>query len=81
MYVYMTCLQFISAFRFKCKRCVNNIQVRAPLEGSDTNSDLSQWHHAADRKGLVDLVLKGAWDQTISFTFHHRSHEEQRHTV
>lgn len=70
---------FIS--RFKCKRCVNNIQVRGPPEGSDTNSDLSQWHHSADKKGLVDVVLKGAWDETISFTFHHKSHEEQRQTV
>lgn len=66
---------------FKCKRCVNNIQVRGPPEGSDTNSDLSQWHHSADKKGLVDVVLKGAWDETISFTFHHKSHEEQRQTV
>lgn len=66
---------------FKCKRCVNSIQVRGPPEGSDTNSDLSQWHHSADKRGLVDVVLKGAWDETISFTFHHKSHEEQRQTV
>ncbi|XP_055996293.1 DNA repair and recombination protein RAD54-like [Ostrea edulis] len=67
--------------KFKCKRCVNNIQVRPPPEGSDTNSNLSQWHHASDKRGLVDVVLKGAWDETISFTFHHKSHEEQRQTV
>lgn len=67
--------------KFKCRRCVNNIQVRPPPADSDCNSDLSQWHHSADKKGLTDLVLKGAWDSALSFVFHHRSHEEQRKTV
>lgn len=67
--------------KFKCKRCVNNIQVKSPPPDSDCNSDLSQWNHSADKKGLQDLVLKGAWDSSISFVFHHRSHEEQRLTV
>ncbi|KAL3870083.1 hypothetical protein ACJMK2_042697 [Sinanodonta woodiana] len=67
--------------KFKCRRCVNNIQVKPPPPDSDCNSDLSQWHHSADKKGLVDIILKGSWDSAISFVFHHRSHEEQRQTV
>ncbi|XP_012945594.1 DNA repair and recombination protein RAD54-like [Aplysia californica] len=67
--------------KFKCRRCVNNIQVKAPPEGSDCNSDLSQWNHSADKKGLEDVLLKGAWESSITFAFHHRSHEEQRQTV
>lgn len=67
--------------KIKCRRCVNNIQVRLPPDGSDCNSDLSQWYHSADKKGLVDLILKGAWESAVSFTFHHWSHEEQRKTA
>ncbi|KAK6180160.1 hypothetical protein SNE40_012358 [Patella caerulea] len=67
--------------KFRCRRCVNNIQVRPPAPDTDCNSDLSQWNHCADKKGLVDLALKSAWDSAISFTFYHHSHEEQRKTV
>ncbi|XP_021339494.1 DNA repair and recombination protein RAD54-like [Mizuhopecten yessoensis] len=67
--------------KFKCKRCVNNIQVKPPPEGSDCNSDLSLWHHSTDKKGLDDLVFKGSWNPAISFVFHHNSHEEQHKTV
>ncbi|XP_076440944.1 DNA repair and recombination protein RAD54-like isoform X2 [Babylonia areolata] len=67
--------------KFRCRRCVNNIQVKGPPEGSDCNADLSQWNHCADKKGLSDVVLKGVWNSTISFVFHHWSHEEQRKTV
>lgn len=67
--------------KFKCRRCVNNIQVKPPPPDTDCNSDMSQWHHSTDKKGLHDLVLKGAWDSSISFVFHHHSHEEQRLTV
>ncbi|KAL4236946.1 DNA repair and recombination protein RAD54-like [Mactra antiquata] len=69
--------------KFKCRRCVNNIQVKPPPEDSDCNSDLSLWQHSTDKKGLNDLVLKGAWnpDTPISFIFHHHSHEKQRVTV
>ncbi|KAL5016382.1 hypothetical protein ScPMuIL_005971 [Solemya velum] len=67
--------------KFKCRRCVNNIQVKPPPPDSDCNSDLSQWCHSADKKGLVDIILKGAWDPGISFVFHHRSHEKQKETV
>ncbi|KAJ1169832.1 hypothetical protein NDU88_001720 [Pleurodeles waltl] len=64
--------------KFKCRRCVNGHQVRPPAEGSDCTSDLSQWNHCADKRGLQDSALYSAWDAAISFVFHHRSHEEQR---
>ncbi|XP_068054749.1 DNA repair and recombination protein RAD54-like isoform X2 [Anomalospiza imberbis] len=64
--------------KIKCRRCVNGHQVRPPPDGSDCTSDLSQWHHCADRRGLQDSVLKAAWDAAVTFTFHHHSHEEQR---
>ncbi|XP_059140209.1 DNA repair and recombination protein RAD54-like isoform X2 [Physella acuta] len=67
--------------KFKCKRCVNNIQVKPPPEDSDCTCDLSQWNHSADKKGLIDVILKGAWHSSVTFTFHHKSHEEQRITV
>ncbi|PVD23054.1 hypothetical protein C0Q70_16316 [Pomacea canaliculata] len=67
--------------KFKCKRCINNIQVRGPPEGTDCNSDLSQWHHCADKKGLSDTALKTVWTSSVSFVFHHWSHEEQRKTA
>lgn len=65
--------------KFKCKRCVNNIQVTLPPENSDCTSDLSNWYHCADKKNLADLVLKQCWDlaKTISFVFHHRSAQVQ----
>ncbi|CAH1775691.1 unnamed protein product [Owenia fusiformis] len=68
--------------KFKCQRCVNNIQVRPPPPDSDCASNLSHWNHNTDKKGLVDVVLKGAWEtKAISFVFHHRSHEKQKQTA
>ncbi|XP_052774234.1 DNA repair and recombination protein RAD54-like isoform X2 [Mya arenaria] len=69
--------------KIKCRRCVNNIQVKGPPEGSDCNSNLSQWNHAADKKGLPDLTLKGAWvaGTPVTYVFHHHSHVQQRVTV
>ncbi|XP_069795055.1 DNA repair and recombination protein RAD54-like isoform X2 [Narcine bancroftii] len=64
--------------RLKCRRCVNGHQVRPPPEGSDCTSDLSQWNHCANKRGLQDTVLQSAWDAAVSFVFHHHSHEEQR---
>ena len=56
--------------------------MRGPAEDSDCNSDLSQWNHCADKKGVVDVMLKGAWEtNAVSFVFHHRSHEAQKVTV
>lgn len=62
-------------FRLKCKRCLNNIQIKIPPETSDCTSDLSQWYHSANNKGIPDDVLTQAWQFTkyVSFVFHHRS--------
>jgi len=62
--------------RFKCRRCVNNIQVKAPPGNADCTNDLSLWHHCAASKGLVDTVLKRAWVAGVSFVFHQKSHEQ-----
>ncbi|CAL8098883.1 unnamed protein product [Orchesella dallaii] len=60
----------------KCTRCVNGIQVKKPPENSDCNSDLSDWNHTRDRKGIPDLALKQVHPSgIISFVFHHISHE------
>ncbi|XP_038616441.1 DNA repair and recombination protein RAD54-like [Tachyglossus aculeatus] len=69
--------------KLKCCRCVNGHQVRPPPAGTDCTSDLSQWHHCADKRGLRDAVLQAAWvpaaaATAISFVFHQQSHEEQR---
>ncbi|XP_065830835.1 DNA repair and recombination protein RAD54-like [Oscarella lobularis] len=65
--------------RLKCRRCVNNVQTRGPPPNSDCSSDVSNWNHCVDRKGLVDSVLKTAMDgkTPVSFVFHHQSHENQ----
>ncbi|KAK1340147.1 hypothetical protein QTO34_018711 [Cnephaeus nilssonii] len=67
--------------RLRCCRCVNNHQIRPPPDGSDCTSDLAQWNHSTDKRGLRDEVLQAAWDAAstaITFVFHQRSHEEQR---
>ncbi|CAM9339661.1 unnamed protein product [Rangifer tarandus platyrhynchus] len=67
--------------RLRCRRCVNNHQVWPPPDGSDCTSDLAQWNHSTDKRGLKDEVLQAAWDAAstaITFVFHQRSHEEQR---
>uniref|UniRef100_A0A3Q2G2S0 DNA repair and recombination protein RAD54-like n=1 Tax=Cyprinodon variegatus TaxID=28743 RepID=A0A3Q2G2S0_CYPVA len=63
---------------FHCRRCVNGREVRPPPEGTDCTSDLSQWNHCSDKKGLRDQVLKASWDSAVSFVFHQRSHENQK---
>ena len=69
--------------RFNCQRCLLGRQMKAPPTDSDTNSDLSQWHHCSvDKRGVEDMVLKKVWDpKTISFVFHHKSHEKRIETV
>ncbi|KAG8507670.1 DNA repair and recombination protein RAD54-like, partial [Galemys pyrenaicus] len=67
--------------RLHCRRCVNNHQVWPPPDGSDCTSDLAQWNHSTDKRGLKDEVLQAAWDAAstaITFVFHQRSHEDQR---
>lgn len=67
--------------RFRCRRCVSGREVRPPAEESDCTSDLSQWNHCFDKKGLRDQVLKASWDAAVSFVFHQRSHENQKGVV
>ncbi|KAF0042468.1 hypothetical protein F2P81_006000 [Scophthalmus maximus] len=64
--------------RFRCHRCVNGQEVRPPADNSDCTSDLSQWNHCYNKKGLGDQVLKASWDAAVSFVFHQRSHEDQK---
>ncbi|XP_066586885.1 DNA repair and recombination protein RAD54-like [Prorops nasuta] len=61
--------------KFKCKRCVNGIEVKGPPENSDCNSDLSEWRHAHNARTLPDIPLRQCWSSGISFVFHHRSKE------
>ncbi|XP_056271278.1 DNA repair and recombination protein RAD54-like [Pseudoliparis swirei] len=67
--------------RFRCRRCVNGREVRPPTDDSDCTSNLSQWNHCFDKKGLRDQVLKASWDAAVSFVFHQRSHEDQKGVV
>lgn len=67
--------------KFRCRRCVNGREVRPPPDDSDCTSDLSQWNHCFDKKGLRDQVLKASWDAAVSFVFHQRSHEDQKGVV
>ncbi|XP_025989473.1 DNA repair and recombination protein RAD54-like [Solenopsis invicta] len=62
--------------KFKCKRCVNGIEVKGPPEQSDCNSDLSDWRHSHNPRHLPDIPLRQCWPSGISFVFHHRSHEQ-----
>lgn len=63
--------------KFKCRRCVNGIQVKAPREDADCTCDLSEWHHCADGRGIQDTMLRQCWPAGISFVFHQRSHEQK----
>jgi len=62
--------------KFKCRRCVNGIQVRPPPPDTDCNSDMTHWHHCTSKKGLNDMALKQCWEAGITFVFHHKSHEQ-----
>ncbi|CAF0955238.1 unnamed protein product [Adineta steineri] len=65
--------------KFKCKRCMNQMQIKAPSDEADCSCDLSQWHHCWDKRNLVDQLLKQIWrDDVISFVFHQRSHEQKK---
>ncbi|KAK9745329.1 SNF2-related domain [Popillia japonica] len=61
--------------KLKCERCVNKIQTKNPPEEADCTSDVANWYHCWDKKGLADIVLKQIWDMSmyISFVFHQKS--------
>ncbi|XP_065657534.1 DNA repair and recombination protein RAD54-like isoform X2 [Hydra vulgaris] len=61
--------------RLKCRRCVNNVQVKAPPDQADCTNDLTLWNHSASTKGVSDIILKRAWNSGISFVFHQKSHD------
>lgn len=61
--------------KFKCRRCVNGIQVKAPPEDADCTGNLTVWNHCENGKGLRDKLLSQAWNAGISFIFHQKSHE------
>lgn len=49
--------------------------MKLPPETSDCTSDLSQWYHCSNNRGLPDTVISKAWEisEKVSFIFHHRS--------
>lgn len=40
---------------------------------SDCTNDLSCWHHCADKRWIVDPVLKQCWHAGISMVFYQHS--------
>lgn len=58
---------------------MNNVQVKLPPADSDCTSDLAQWYHCSDNKGIPDNILSTAWDVSncVSFVFHHRSSQAE----
>jgi DNA repair and recombination protein RAD54 and RAD54-like protein len=60
---------------FKCKRCVNNIQVKLPPEEADCTCDLANWFHCANNRGIPDelFTTSASVTQNVSFVFHQRS--------
>ncbi|KAL7641097.1 UNVERIFIED_CONTAM: hypothetical protein RMT77_008234 [Armadillidium vulgare] len=63
--------------KLKCRRCVNGVESRPPPDDSDCSSDLSNWKHCNDIKGVTDPILKKVWGAGISFVFCQRSHEQK----
>ncbi|CAH0762992.1 unnamed protein product [Bemisia tabaci] len=59
--------------KIKCKRCVNGVQMKPPPADSDCTCDLSCWYHCADKRWLVDPILKSCWPAGISFVFYQHS--------
>ena len=68
--------------RFNCHRCILGRQIKPPPDGADCSSNLSQWQHCSEKRGLEDQILKKVWDgPTISFVFHQKSHDKKIETV
>lgn len=62
--------------RLKCPRCVNGIQTRGPPLESDCTDDFSCWHHCAEKKWVVDPLIKQCWSSGISFIFYQNSQKQ-----
>lgn len=58
---------------------MNNVQIKLPPADSDCTSDLAQWYHCFNNKGIPDTILSTAWDVSncVSFVFHHRSSQSE----
>lgn len=58
---------------------MDNVQIKLPPADSDCTSDLAQWYHCSDNKGIPDTILSAAWDvsKCVSFVFHHRSSQAE----
>lgn len=65
--------------KLKCRNCLNKIPIKNPPDDADCTSDLSNWYHCWDKKGLADVVLKQIWDMCkyISFIFHQKSANQE----
>jgi hypothetical protein len=59
-------MKFFSLYRIKCRRCVNNIQVKLPPEDSDCASDLSQWFHCSDNSIEYLNQTETLWHSTFN---------------
>ncbi|XP_073974133.1 DNA repair and recombination protein RAD54-like okr isoform X2 [Rhodnius prolixus] len=62
--------------KLKCPRCVNGIQTRGPPLESDCTDDFSCWHHCAEKKWVVDPLIKQCWSSGISFIFYQNSQKQ-----
>lgn len=53
--------------------------MKLPPENSDCTSDLSQWFHCSNNRGIPDEILTNASEMTknVSFVFHHRSAKQE----
>ncbi|CAG2166051.1 unnamed protein product [Oppiella nova] len=63
--------------KLNCKNCLNDIPIRNPPPDADCQRDLSEWFHCPDKRQVVDVILKRAWDQGITYCFHQKSHEQK----
>uniref|UniRef100_A0A224X7V6 DNA repair and recombination protein RAD54-like n=1 Tax=Panstrongylus lignarius TaxID=156445 RepID=A0A224X7V6_9HEMI len=62
--------------KLKCPRCLNGIQTRGPPLESDCTNDFSCWHHCAEKKWVVDPLIKQCWGSGISFVFYQNSQKQ-----
>ena len=42
--------------KLKCVRCVSKVETKSPPEDADCTSDVANWYHCWNKKGLADIV-------------------------